>query len=70
MLAQQQIDSLTKAKQLADEAFKDYLGLQMSLHHDAQLYATIALAEAIVRLTVALQEGQGAKVVGDDYLCR
>lgn len=62
--------SLEKAKQLADEAARDYLGLQMSLHQDAQLYATIALAEAIERLTVALQGNQEVKVVGDDYLRR
>lgn len=58
--------SLEKAKQLADEAFKDYLGLQMSLHHDAQLYATIALAEAIERLTVALQGSNAVKVGSDE----
>lgn len=49
------MDNLAKAKQLADEAHRDYLGLQMSLRQDAQLYATIALAEAIERLTATLE---------------
>jgi len=58
--------SLEKAKQLADEAYKDYLGLEISLQRNAQLYATIALAEAIERLTVALQGMQGVKAVSHD----
>lgn len=59
--------SLEKAKQLADKAYTDYIGLESILRQDAQLYATIALAEAIERLTVVLQEGQGVK---SDYLRR
>lgn len=58
--------SIERAKQLADKAYSDYIGLESILRQDAQLYATIALAEAIERLTVALERTEGAKVTNND----
>ena len=58
--------AIEKAKRLANEAYRDIEGFEAALREDAQIHATIALAEAIERLTVALERTEGAKVTNND----